>query len=473
MTAALSGWWTRASGALICAIGLAGCKGIPAPGELQARHQQADVAAQYRPAGQRPALPPLTQESGLSNFIYYAMLNDPRIEAAYYDWAASIERITTARSLPDPQLTFQMDLQKVVTSVMPGLVMNFPAPGKLRAGGEVASAESQSRYFVFQASILEDAFAVKRAYYQLYYLDERIRVNRQSLNLVSDLERLARAQNEVGKVTLQDVLRAQIEEDRLRTEVTNLEDSRGVLLAQWKAALGMHAEEPAPPVPQRFESTPFAMSPEQLQAVVLSSNAQLRAVQAQVRAAEAAIALAEKARRPDWSAGLMADVQMNPVLYRPVATMSLPIWRDKIAAQIAEAQDNKKAVEARLSADEIALAVAVAERLYTYREISRNLALLREQLLPKQRQSLEVARSGYVAGQIDFFNLTDAEQTWLRFGLNEVEAQTQLELTLAELSLLAEGMNPVSLTAGAGMPSGSAAAFQRPKNGTGSMSPMN
>ena len=49
---------------------------------------------------------------------------------------------------------------------------------------------------------------------------------------------------------------------------------------------------------------------------------------------------------------------------------------------------------------------------------------------------MEVARSGYLAGQIDFFNLTDAEQTLLRFGLGEVEARTQRELALAELALI-------------------------------------
>ena len=70
------------------------------------------------------------------------------------------------------------------------------------------------------------------------------------------------------------------------------------------------------------------------------------------------------------------------------------------------------------------------------------LRLLEEQLLPKQRQSLEVARSGYLAGQIDFFNLTDAEQTLLRFGLAEAEARAQRELALAELSLLVAGVPP-------------------------------
>ena len=86
--------------------------------------------------------------------------------------------------------------------------------------------------------------------------------------------------------------------------------------------------------------------------------------------------------------------------------------------------------------------MAVAEKAFVYREASRNLELLQNQLLPKQRQSLEVARSGYLAGQIDFFNLTDAEQTLLRFGLDEVEARTQRELALAELSLIVQGMPP-------------------------------
>ena len=170
-------------------------------------------------------------------------------------------------------------------------------------------------------------------------------------------------------------------------------------------------------------------------------------MEAEVRAAEAAIAQAYKARMPDASLGLMADVKMNPTLYRPWGTVTLPLWRDKLAAEVAQAQANKRAGEARLSAEQIALAVAVAEKAFLYREASRNLELLQNQLLPKQRQSLEVARSGYLAGQIDFFNLTDAEQTLLRFGLDEVEARTQRELSLAELSLIVQGMPP----SGAGM----------------------
>jgi outer membrane protein TolC len=330
---------------------------------------------------------------------------------------------------------------------MPGLMMSFPGAGKLRAAGAVAAAESQAEYFAFRTACLESAYAVEGAYYQLYFLEEKIRVNRENLSLLTDLARLARAQNEVGKATLQEVLRAQIAQERVETDLANLEDSRGPLLAQFKAALGLGADQPAPPVPQRLESTPLDLADEKLFEAALAQNTRLKGLEAEVRAAEAVIAQAYKARLPDASLGVMADAKTSPTLYRPWGTVTVPLWRDKLAAEVAQAQANKRAGEARLSAEQIALAVAVAEKAFLCREASRNLELLQNHLLPKQRQSLEMARSGYLAGQIDFLNLSDTELTLLRFGLDEVEARTQRELSLAELSLIIQGMPP----SGAGM----------------------
>jgi outer membrane protein, heavy metal efflux system len=437
-------WLANSLGALLGALVLAGCKGTPVKGEKEARRQVQAVAGTYRPEGRKPALPELTSQSSLSNFLTYALLNQPRVEAAYFDWLASVERITVQRSLPDPQVTFQMDIQEVVTSLMPGLMMSFPGIGKLRAAGAVAAAASQGGYFAFKSASLESAFDVKRTYYRLYFLEEKIRVNRENLALLQELERLARTQNEVGKATLQDVLRAQIEQERLSNEIANLEDSRGPLLAQWKAALGIEPNQPDPPVPASFESTPLDVPADKWLEQALAENTRLKAMASDVHAAEAAIGLAYKARMPDTSVGFMADAKMSPVLYRPWGTVSIPLWRDKLTAQVAEAQANKRAGEARLTAQQITLAVDVAERAFVYRQTTRNLELLQRALLPKQRQSLELARSAYLAGQVDFLNLTEAEQTLLRFNLDEVDARTQRELSLAELSLILQGMSPAA-----------------------------
>ena len=434
----------RVAGCLAVAllVLLSGCKGISTPGERAARADLTSVQQIYRPGHQAVPLPELSSNAPLADYLTFAMLNQPKVEAAYYDWAASVQRITVERSLPDPKLTFESDIADVVMTVMPGLMQEFPGPGKLKAAANVATAESRTKYFAFENAVLQTAFTLKQSYYPLWFLGEKIRINREMLGLLGELEQLARAQNEVGKVTLQDVYRAQIEQDKLGNEIANLEDFRHPLMAQFRGALGLRPDESDPPFPALFASTPLDLNGNDLLATAFVRNPRLKAMAADVRMAEASIAMARKAKVPDFSLGLMADAKASPTMFRPQAGMTLPIWRDKIAAQVAAAQANKRAAEARLSAEQIMVAVDFAMKSYDYREITRMLLLLREDLIPKATQSLEIARAGYLAGQIDFFNLLDAERMLLDYQLEEVEARTRREILLADLSLTIAGIAP-------------------------------
>ena len=421
---------------------LAGCRGLSTKDERAARRDLATVMEKYRPDGAYPTLPELSSQAGLSNYLVFAMLNQPKVAAAYFDWAASVERITVERSLPDPRLTFESDIANVVMTVMPGFMQEFPGPGKLKAASRVASAGSQAKYFLFESAILQTAFDLKRSYYTLHFLDEKIRIDRETLGLLGDLDKIARAQNEVGKGTLQDVYRAQIEQDQLATQLANLNDSRLPLQAQFKAALGLGHDQPDPPVPAQLETTPLTLTGDELLAAAYARNPRLKALAADVKLADAEVAMAAKSKVPDFALGLMADAKAAPTMFRPQAGMTLPIWRDKIAAQIGQAQANKRAAEARLNSGQIMLTVDFAMKTYDYREVTRNLALLQNQLIPKVRHSMEIARAGYLAGTIDFFNLMNAQRTLLDFELAEVEARTRREIILAELSLLIAGVPP-------------------------------
>ena len=123
--------------ALALALMLTGCVGMRTEGEKRAQQDQESVGQVYRPSGERPALPKLGTNAPLHDFLLFAMLNQPQVEAAYFDWAASVERITVERSLPDPRLTFQSDIANMVMTLMPGLMMDFPGPGKLKAAANV------------------------------------------------------------------------------------------------------------------------------------------------------------------------------------------------------------------------------------------------------------------------------------------------------------------------------------------------
>ena len=424
---------------------LAGCRGVPTPDERQARRDFNTVAAQYPPAqppgtGALP-LPELTPDSSLSNYLACALLNSPAVKAGFYDWSASVENITVARSRPDPQLTLQAYIEDSLTSLMPGFAWNFPGPGKLKVRAQAAIAQSAGKYFTFESALLQAAFDLKKAYFNLGLLDEQLRINRESLALLDTLDQALRARNATGQGTLSQVLRVQTDRDRLRTEIENLADSRHSALAQFKAALGLTPAQPDPPAPAHFETSPGNPDAEELWRIALAHNPQLKAMEADVRAAEAGIEVAFKERTPDFSAGLSAEVY-SPPFFWPQAGMTLPVWRDKLAAEIAQAKAGELAAGNRLQAAQINLAVTFAARSFACRETSRTLALIEDRLMPRARQTLEIARAGYRAGTVDFSSVTDAERMPLNLQLAAAEAGTAREIALAELSLIVAGVPP-------------------------------
>jgi outer membrane protein TolC len=270
--------------------------------------------------------------------------------------------------------------------------------------------------------------AVKRAYYRLQFLEDTIGVQRRTLSLLGDLEELARQQNTAGRATLQDVLRAQIEQEQLKTGIENLDDSRSMLLAELKAALGLGNEDAAPPVPANFTLSGDTPDREKILETAMRRNPVIQRMAADVSRAQAMLDVARTAGVPDFSVGIEADFKARPTMWTPSASVTLPIWRDKIAAQIAGAQSEKRAAEARLSNEQVQLATELAAMLYMYRESLRDMELLANRLIPKGRQSLEAARTGYANGSSGF--------------LDVIEARAQKELALASLSLLIAGVPP-------------------------------
>jgi outer membrane protein TolC len=324
---------------------------------------------------------------------------------------------------------------------MPGFAWNFPGPGKLKARGRVAAAASQTKFFAFESAALQAAFNFKRAYFKLGGLDGQLRLKRATLALLENQERAVRAQIETGKAALPDLLRVQSGLARIRAELANLEDSRRPLIANFKAALGMTAEKQDPPVPNHFETSRGTPAADELFRTAFARNPQLAAMEADVRAAEAGIAVAYKERTPDFNVGLSADAYAPP-FYWPQVGMTLPIWRDKLASEVAQAKAGEMAAKSRLKAAQIDLAVSFAEKLFACRETGRNLALLENELIPKANQSLEIVRAGYRAGTMDFSAMTDAERTRLDLQAEAVQTRAEHEIALAELSLVIAGVPP-------------------------------
>lgn len=420
---------------------IAGCSGLSTTEEVAARKQLADVTATYRTIDE-PL--PVTAETSLQELMAKAIRQSPQVQAAYFDWVQAVERITVERSLPDPKITFEADIQEVVMAVMPGLMLDLPGPGKLRAQAAVAAAEAQMKYAEFRKAVLMSAANFKKAYFELQALEDTIAVNKRNLKLVHELRDIAQAQHSAGRASLQDVLRADIENDELSVRIHNLEDSQTVAITRYRSALGYPPNSTIEvPLPKRFENSVDDPPLDEIYKTALIRNPTLLLMEAEIRKAEAAVNLARSSAVPDFGIGVETDVKPSAPLITPQLSITLPIWRDKIAAEIQAAIASKNAAEARYTQEQLALAVEFASMAFMYRESEREYRLLKDRLIPKANDSLDVARSGYVGGQSSFIDFLEAERSLLQFELATVEARKAREEALVNLSLSIAGLVPV------------------------------
>ena len=141
---------------------LSGCSGPEPIG----RESLTAVESQYRPSDKKPALPVLKADSPLSDFITYAVLNNPEAEAVFYDWKKTVEEIMIAQSLPDPKLTFSAEIMSSVEKFLVGFMQDIPGSGKRGLEAEAFSLEAQRKRYLFEHRLLETIFNVKQIYYK-------------------------------------------------------------------------------------------------------------------------------------------------------------------------------------------------------------------------------------------------------------------------------------------------------------------
>ena len=162
-----------------------------------------------------PRLPELTENSGLSDYLAYAALNNPGLEAAFNRFKAALDRVPQVKSLPDPRFNYKYFIEEVETRVGPqrqsfGISQLFPWFGKLDLRGDVAGQAANAARQRYEAVKLKLFFEVKNAYYEYYYLAKSIAITRENVSLVKHLESVARSRYKASIGTHPDVIRAQV-----------------------------------------------------------------------------------------------------------------------------------------------------------------------------------------------------------------------------------------------------------------------
>jgi outer membrane protein TolC len=384
----------------------------------------------------------LSEDPTLADYLAYAAANNPGLAALRSRFAAAQERVPQARSLDDPRLTYRTALATGMRTHEVMVEQMFPTPGKLDLRAAVAQQEAEAARYRVAGDWLRLAYEVKAAYYEYYYLSRSIVIVRENRDLVKYLSDVAIARFRTAAVSQADLVRAQVELGKLDDQLRSLEDSRGAAAARLNAALNRPAGAPIPwpqAIPEDKQDLP---SDEQVLAHLREANPELAGMVHDVERERQAVELAKKDFWPDLGVGVGYMNQVQSMIGSDdhavvgMVSITLPIWREKYAAGVREAELRREAAVKDKADRENRLAADLKMALYELRDAHRKINLYRDTLIPKAKESLQATEAAFRTGSANFVDLVDGQRMLLEFQLMDERALVDHAEHLAQIEML-------------------------------------
>lgn len=420
---------------------LTGCALAPSPAErAQARGVTAVGRAIRSSSNPAPVQPP-GPGSSPEDYLRFALLHRPEVAAAYHEWRASVYAIAPERALPDPKITFQADITDSLKSLMPGFMVDLLGPKKRVVMTREAVARSEVAQQEYLATLVGVTDNLRRSWTDLVAIDRSIALRSRMTDLMQRLTAATQASYETGRgaMTLESQTDSIDATRKLALEIANLRDQQAAARSRFKAALGLSSGAPDPAWPSVSFTGAALPDDATLWTRILAENPELATLRSVVDMADASIGVASVAGTPDFSAGLMADLKMNPLLYRPTASLSLPVWRERIRAIMESAKARHSAAVENLDARQLSLAAELANSLARLRSASRTIRYLDASAFPKIDRDLASGEAAYGTGAGGIDRLIQLRLMRLELAIQRVDAERMRDLAFADVVRLAAG----------------------------------
>ncbi len=427
---------------------LAGCASVP---EKEMRDLSRDVA---HASGTTPDIigdiSSFDAAATFHEYFRHALKHNPRVRAAFERSKAAVERIPQARALDDPTLSFEYFIDQMDARYRVGLTQMFPAFGKRALREDAAAAEAQAAWHLFEAERLMLLDNLAEAFFNYHYLGRATAVTEENVHLLTELEKAVNARYQSGAAPFADLIKVQVERDRLIDRLAALREQRRAQSAGLSALLNLPVGEPLP-WPQVEPSAPMIVDETVLADMLADLNPELNAAEARIEAARRREALARRDRLPNvmLGAGWMVmpgmDGRGDETDIGLMAGLTLPVWRGRIRAGIREAEAVNRAAGHDRDALRNQLRAELSMAVFQFHDAERRISLFNDSLIPKAQQALTVARQAYADGSAEFMTLIDAQRTLLEFQLQAERAAADREIALADIGCCI-GVDPADLT---------------------------
>ena len=380
----------------------------------------------------------LSAKSTVDDYIDYAFQHNRGMKAARAKWRAEAEHAVQARYLEDPQLSLEYMFEKHDMQYVASLKQMIPGFGKLRLRKKIAASHASAAEHDYEALRLMVFENVIKAFYNYHYLGRAITVTDENVKLLTDLEKALLASYKANKTRYADLLKAQVEKDRLLDKLAGLKDMRSVRSAKLCVLLDLPVTTILP-WPTATPSAGTTLDDDVLFDMLEILNPELKALDSTIAGLDQSVKLVKKSYTPDFviGAGYMQmpkeDAGDEPTDASVTLGITLPIWWGKYRSAAREATLMHEAAVNRRALLEKSLLFDLKAALFDLRDAERQIKLLKESLIPKAEQAFKVAKQEFAGGTTTFMTLIDAQRTLFDFSLMLERAVADREIALGEI----------------------------------------
>ncbi len=375
---------------------------------------------------------------------------NPDYAGMRYEAAAADERVASAGALPDPKLRVElMDITRMGEqnpTLLPGnvgstryLVMQeIPWFGKRQLMREAAQFEAQGAQAKVAQTWSELSARVKTAQAQRFFLYGTEKLTREILDLMVQLEQIAQARYASGLAAQQDVIRAQVEQTNMKTELVALESDGRQLDVRMNALLARppFAALARPAAPAAI----VALSERdyfRLEQRVRQGNPMVRTTQARVDSTQKSRELTYKNRYPDFAFGISPTQSGSAIKeWSLMLEVNIPLQQSSRRSQEREAEAMVAAAQSRWEDATNQALAELSQNLAAIDAAGRTEKLLTTSLLPQAELTFSAALASYETGKVDFATLLEAQRQIQQARQNVLKAQTESQVRLAEIEKL-------------------------------------
>jgi len=375
----------------------------------------------------------------------YAEAHNPDLIAARYELEAARARVQPAGALADPMFEVELrdmdrDLNRV-GSVKYTLAQPLPFWGKRDLRAEVAESGARAAQGEERAAATEIHERIKTAFAQYYLIREATRLNSEILTLMLNLERVAQTRFANGLAPQQDVIKAQVEQTVIKSELIALDTEAVHIRGRINSLLNRPAEAPlAEPRGLRPAPPIASLDMEILEDRLRATNPLLFAQSARLAGSEANRKLVERNRYPDFMVGV-SPIQADDRLaaWEARVSINIPLQQETRRSQEREAAALVNAARTRQEAIASRLLNELHEALATWEAARRQELLIRDTLLPQAEANYQSAMVGYENGKVDFATLLEAERQVKRARLDRLKVRVEQESRMAQIERMIGG----------------------------------